>query len=365
MREITGDALEDIALGAAVLGTGGGGNPYLGKLMARGAIERRGPVRLLDPDELADDDLVVPSAMMGAPTVMVEKIPRGDEVLGAFRALEAHLGRRARATMSCEAGGLNSTTPFTVAAELGIPLVDADMMGRAFPELQMCTPTLHGVAATPMAIADEKGNSAIITTVDNRWTETFARTLTVDMGCSAMIALYAMTGRQVKDACVPRTISTIEGIGRAIRDARARHVDPVAAVREVTGGYVVWRGKVADVERRTATGFARGEAAIAGTGAYEGRTLRVAFQNEFLLARDGEEALVSTPDLITILDAETGEPITTEELRYGFRVAVLGIPCDPRWRTEAGLGLVGPAYFGYETPYVPVEWRFGPGGDRS
>ena len=80
----------------------------------------------------------------------------------------------------------------------------------------MCTPTLYGVAATPMAIADEKGNHAIINTVSNRWTETFARTLTVDMGCSAMIALYAMTGKQVKESCVTGTISFI-GADRARR----------------------------------------------------------------------------------------------------------------------------------------------------
>lgn len=359
MREIGIAHLEDIALGAAVLGTGGGGDPYVGKLMARGAMERHGPVQLLDPAELADDDLVIPSAMMGAPTVMVEKIPKGEEIVNAFQALETYLGRRARATMSIEAGGLNSTTPFTVAAALQIPLVDADTMGRAFPEIQMCTPTLYGVSATPMAIADEKGNHAIITTVDNRWTETFARTLTIDMGCSAMIALFAMTGKQVKEACVGGTISFIERIGRTIREAHARHVDPIEAVRAVTDGFVIWRGKVADLERRTETGFARGQASIAGTGEFEGRTLRIAFQNEFLIARDGEEPLVTVPDLITILDAETGEPITTEGLRYGFRVVVLGMPCDARWRTDTGLKLVGPAYFGYDAPYVPIEERFG------
>src|SRR3954447_2467658 len=207
MRQISADALDDIARGAAVLGTGGGGDPYIGKLMAQGTLRRCGDVNLLDPMELDDDDIVVPSAMMGAPTVMVEKIPRGEEIVNAFKALETYLGAKVRATMSCEAGGLNSTTPFTVAAELGIPLVDADMMGRAYPELQMCTPTLYGVTATPMAIADEKGNSAILNTVDNRWTETFARTVTVDMGCSAMIALYAMSGKVVKEAAVGRTIT--------------------------------------------------------------------------------------------------------------------------------------------------------------
>ena len=243
MREVTASDLDDMALGAAVLGTGGGGDPYIGTLIAKGVMERRGPVALIGVEELADDDLVIPSAMMGAPTVMVEKIPRGDEIVAAFKALEMYLGKPVRATMSCEAGGLNSTTPFTVAAELGIPVVDADLMGRAFPELQMCIPSLSGINATPMAIADEKGNSAIINTVDNRWTETFARTLTVDMGCSAMIALYAMTGKQVKTGTVPGTISAIERIGRAIRDAHRQHHDPIEAVRRVTDGYVIWHGK--------------------------------------------------------------------------------------------------------------------------
>ena len=100
--------------------------------------------------------------MMGAPTVMVEKLPRGDEIIRAFRALQDFLGREITHTVSIEAGGLNSTTPFSVAAHMGIPLVDADGMGRAFTEIQMVTPTMYGVSATPMALADEKGNAAII-----------------------------------------------------------------------------------------------------------------------------------------------------------------------------------------------------------
>src|SRR5688572_1204115 len=179
MRLIEAAQLDDIALGAAVLGTGGGGDPYIGKLMAQYSIRKCGPVRMVEVEELDDDALVACSAMMGAPTVMVEKIPSGAEIVTAFQALESFLGKKLFATMSAEAGGLNSSTPFSVAAELGIPLVDADMMGRAFPELQMCMPSLFGVSATPMAIADEKGNSAVINTVSNHWTETMARTLTI------------------------------------------------------------------------------------------------------------------------------------------------------------------------------------------
>jgi uncharacterized protein len=62
-----------------------------------------------------------------------------------------------------------------------------------------------------------------------------------------------------------------------------------------------------------------------------------------------------TPDLIAVLDAETGLPITTEGIRYGARCVVIGIPCNPKWRTAKGIETVGPKYFGYDVDYVPVE----------
>jgi len=71
-------------------------------------------------------------------------------VMNAFRQLEKVLGRKIDAVLCGEAGGINSTTPFVVAAASGLPLVDGDGMGRAYPELQMETFTLHGVSATPM-----------------------------------------------------------------------------------------------------------------------------------------------------------------------------------------------------------------------
>jgi DUF917 family protein len=357
MRLIHPENLEDIALGAAVLGTGGGGDPYIGMLMGIEAIRTHGPVQLVTPDEIDDDCLVAQSAMMGAPTVMVEKLPKGTEIVDAFLALQTYLDRTIDYVTSAEAGGLNSTTPFTVAARLAIPIVDADGMGRAFPEIQMVTPTLYGIAATPMAIADEKGNASIINTVDNRWTERLARTICVEMGTTAMIALYPMSGRQLKESMVVGTLTRAEHIGQTIRWARQRHLDPIDAVRREVGGFEVFRGKVSDVQRRTETGFARGEATFDGTDAWDGTRLTLRFQNEHLLATRDDVVAASVPDLITVLDAETGEPVTTEGLRYGFRVVVLAIQCDPRWRTTEGLALVGPRYFKYDIDYVPVEDR--------
>ena len=355
MRLIEAHHMEAIALGAAVLGTGGGGDPYIGKVWAQSNLTRHGAVKLIEVSELLDDDLVVPVAIMGAPTVIVEKLPKGDEPMLAFRALEAYLGKPARAVMCIEAGGLNSTIPFSVASSLGLPLVDCDGMGRAFPELQMVLPTLHGIQASPMVMADEKGNNLVVNAIDNKWTERFARSVVVDMGGSATVVLYPMTGAQVKAACIHGTLSLIEKIGQAIFEARASRRDPVQAVLEVTRGKRLFHGKVADVLRRTEGGFARGEATLTGFDANAGQTMKVFFQNEFLLAEQDGQAVASTPDLIAMLDLDTGEPITTEALRYGFRVAVIGMPCDPGWRTPEGLELVGPAYFKYTAAYVPLE----------
>lgn len=353
---ITLDNLDDFATGATVLGTGGGGDPYIGTLMARQAIAEHGPVELLDPRDVHGDELVVPSAMLGAPTVMVEKLPRGSESTDAFEALETYMGQEAYATMSIEAGGLNSTVPIAVAAELGLPLVDADGMGRAFPEVQMVTLTMGGISATPMSIADEKGNSVFLETNDNEWAEQFARTTSIEMGGSCMIATYAHTGRELREHAILDSMSLAREIGETIRTAKSSSTDPVEALLELTDGFKLFEGKILDVERRTEGGFAVGEATIDGMDDYEGRTLQLDFQNENLVARDSEEGIVaSVPDLITVLDGETGDPITTEGLKYGHRVRVVGMPCAEQWRTDAGLELVGPRYFNYDIDYTPIE----------
>jgi DUF917 family protein len=131
--------LEDLARGAAFLGTGGGGDPYCGRLMLEQAMREGGVVEIIDLDDVPDDALIIPTAMMGAPTVLIEKLPRGGEAIQSLRRLEEHLGRTAFATMPIECGGINSTMPLVVGARLGLPVVDADGMGRAFPELQMET----------------------------------------------------------------------------------------------------------------------------------------------------------------------------------------------------------------------------------
>ena len=134
-------------------------------------------------------------------------------------------------------------------------------------------------------------------------------------------------------------------IGERITAARDAKTDPVEGVVDLLGGRELFDGKVVDVHRATTTGFARGRARIDGDG---GATLTLQFQNEHLVAEADGVVLATTPDLIMVLDGESGEPITTEALRYGQRVRVIAAPADERWHSQAALAMVGPGYFGYD-----------------
>jgi DUF917 family protein len=328
--------------------------------MVEQAMREHGPVTVLDPDEVGDDEFVIPTAMMGAPTVMVEKIPRGDEAVTALRTLEQLLGRRATATMPIECGGINSMIPLVVAARSGLPVVDADGMGRAFPELQMETFGVYGIPGSPMVVSGDHGETVTIDTgPDNIRMEWLARGATIRMGGAALIAEYAMSGADVKRTAVPRTLSLGLSLGRAIREAREQLRDPVSALAEALSSTiythlrVLFAGKVADVERRTVDGFARGRARFVSFDG--GSTLRTQFQNETLVAEiDGVVAAI-VPDLICVLEAESAEPITTEGLRYGQRVVVVGISTPAIMRTPEALAVFGPACFGLDEPFRPVE----------
>jgi len=358
MRQLNEQSIEDIALGAALLGTGGGGDPYIGKLMALQAVKKYGPIDIISIDEVPDDALIVPSAMMGAPTVLIEKIPNGSEFKRAFEVIEKFLGKgKIFATVPIEAGGVNSMVPLLVAAQMRIPIVDCDGMGRAFPELQMVTYHLEGITATPMVITDEKGNVGLLDTISNNWAENIARAMTVSMGGAVMINIYHMTGEQLKKSSIRDIMTYSEKIGRTIREISQTEVSSIKKLLEVCNGYELFRGKIVDVLRETKKGFNFGTAKIDGIENCKGGKLEINFQNENLIAKKGNKILATVPDLICNVDLESMLPITTEALKYGRRIITIGIPCDAKWRTLKGIETVGPRYFGYDIDYIPVEER--------
>ena len=352
--------LPDLATGAAFLGSGGGGDPYYGRMLCEAELARHDPIEVIPLDRLADDALIAPCGWIGAPTVSVEKLPSGRETLAGLRKLEEILGRRIDAVMPIEIGGGNGLAPLAAAARLGIPVVDADGMGRAFPESQMTILNIRGISACPSVMTDALGQIVVIENSGNLAHERFARAVSVAMGGIAHMAEYPLSGAAAKAHAIGGSVSAAIAAGAAVRIARRQGEDPFEALYaalRASGLYPhageLFDGKIVDVERETRGGFSLGRVRLEGFGG-EGE-MELVFQNENLVARRNGVVVAMVPDLITVMDRETAESITTERLRYGQRVKVVGAAAPAMLRDAQAMAFVGPEAFRLGEPYRPIE----------
>jgi hypothetical protein len=352
-------ALSEITLGASILATGGGGDPEIGLLWSYNVVDQGKEIILIDPEAMPDEALVAIAGCLGAALVLTEKPPNGQELFWCYDSLRRYMGKSIEAVVPPEAGGVNTPVPMAVAGAVGIPVIDADGMGRAFPELQMTSFYIHGVSPSPTAAADEKGHVIICDASDALLTERIIRDAAMAYGGISWIAGYPMTGRQLKDTAILRSISMAWDLGKRVFNARRKHLDPIAEAIDLTGGYRAFQGKIVDIDREFGAektkGFSLGRITVEGTDDFKGRTAVVDFQNEWLNLEIDGEVYCMPPDLICILDPATGEPIRTDIVRYGYRGTVLLIPAHERMRTERGIATFGPRYFGYDRDYIPVE----------
>lgn len=353
-REITIEDIESLAVGAWVLGTGGGGSPYLGLLNMRELYAQGKRVRLMPPEDLADDDAVAVVSNQGAPLVGQERLTDSRNIARAVQLMEEVTGLRFRAIMALEIGGGNSIQPLMAAAHLDRPVVDADCMGRAYPEAQMTSVAVGDLKPYPLASVDPRGIESIVYKVPSwKWMERVSRKICTEYGSVASTCKAPRTGAEIKRWGIPHTTTKAIRIGEAVREAQHRHEDPIAAILKVEPGKWLYKGKVTDVERRTTEGFLRGRTRFEGLDEWRQDTMEINFQNEWIVAWINDRPVAMSPDLICVLDSVSGEAIGTETIRYGQRVTVIALPPEV-FLTPKGLEHVGPGAFGYEIPFQSV-----------
>ena len=259
MRQIERDELEPLATGAWILGTGGGGSPYLSYLNMRKLYAEGTHVSLMDPADLPDGALVAVVSNMGAPLVGQERLADPAFAAKPVRMMEQYLGRRFTAVMSVEIGGGNAFQPLLVAAMTGLPVVDADAMGRAFPEAQMTSFAIADLPMFPLTLADIRDNEVIVARAATwKWMERISRKVCTEVGSIAATCKAPRTGAEVKAHGILYTTTQAITLGREVRRARQAHEDPVAATSTAAQGKLLFRGKVADVQRRATEGFLHG-----------------------------------------------------------------------------------------------------------
>ncbi|MEA2497088.1 MAG: uncharacterized protein QOJ29_4999 [Thermoleophilaceae bacterium] len=334
--------LPAVARGCALLGAGRGGDTDLALLMALLAVEENGPVPVVELGDLSDDGLVMPCGSIGSPTVATERLWSGDEGFVLRDTVETVRAGSVHALMCFNVGGPTGVLPVVWAARLGLPLVNGDGMGRALSGVQRQTMHLAGIKAGPVVLTDGRGNTLVLDPADDDWAERLARGVAATLGGVCAGALFTMTVAEARGAVIEGSISRAFELGEQL------------GLPGANGGAVLISGKVVDVERRAEEGPVHGSATVAGEGEYEGRHLRLELQNEFLLALEDGVLRAAVPDVISVLALATGDPVATEELAYGERVAVVALPGPDVWRSEAGLAVAGPRAFGYDVDYAEI-----------
>lgn len=356
------EMIKDLARGAVLLGTGGGGDPYIGQLLLQQEVRDGRYVEVISADDLNDDALVVSVAGIGAPTVLVEHLQAKGVCEQLLHKMEKLIGRQVDAIIPAEVGGLNSIIPLALGAQVGLPVIDADGMGRAFPHIEMVTFSVYGKRVCPMIIQNELGDTVVIEQAStDRKAEDIARAVAGSLGAMVYSALYPMSGKDVKNKAILGSISYCLEIGRGIRESRANCVDPFSGLMKILNranldrfATLLFDGKIVDIQRETRDGwhFATVEMRPLDDS---NDVFKLELQNEYLTAQLNGRSVCLVPDLIATLDRETAEPVTAEKLKYGQRLKVIGLSAAPMMRRPECLEVFGPKAFGIKEKFVPIE----------
>jgi DUF917 family protein len=352
------DAIEDLVVGTTILGTGGGGTPQDGREVLESDLKAGRRLSIVNLDEIPDESLLVSPYYIGsvAPDVKPsKKVTITDPFAVALESVERYFGRKVAATAATELGGGNTAAALHVASQLNIPMVDGDLLGRAGPELHQSTTHIFGASMAPSAVVSETGTVVFIeryADIDDY--ESLARYVAVLAGGNAAVIDTPLTKSTAAKILIKGSISKSIALGKAVRQALQDRRDPVEAVRNVLGGWLLFRGTVEKYEWRNEKGFLFGDVTLSGNRDWQGQSLRSWIKNEHIFAWLGSKPIVMPPDLIMFLD-HSGHGITNDALKLGLEVSVVAAKAPEVWRTAKGLDFFGPRHFGFDFDYVPVE----------
>jgi DUF917 family protein len=359
--------VEDFLRGANFMSASGGGEPVVERDQLYADVDEGFDVGWTALEDLDPDGITFSVCYSGsiAPESFDDPSARAEALGGgkaherpfteAVRFLEEYSGKECIGLVSIEIGGINSGAILSAAARLGLPLVDGDYAGRAIPELHATAPHMHGAPVLPFACVDHFDNRVIIaSSPSNAWAERIGKHLALSSLGLIACAFAAIPVREVADIYVPRTMGECLALGKAIREARERKEDPVAAAIELLDGYLLFQGSIAEREWAN-TGYLEGTHVLEGTGDFGGHRLKIWFRNENHVTWLDGAPWVASPDLIEVCDPATGEPLVNTYLRLGDEVAVVGRRRRDQFDSPAGLETLGPRHFGFDIEFRGIE----------
>lgn len=265
-----------IADGCYILGTGGGGNPATTMLAIRELVRAGGVVRVMDVENLAEDDKVIWGGGIGSPEVVLERLDGGDPSEATRELMSFMKMERLGGLAALEIGGGNGMHMMLAgcSAYLDIPVIDGDFMGRAYPTGWQTTVNVfdegdRGEMSLPNAMCSGNGNNTFMTSAKHyKDIDRILRAGCVEMGTHADVAARPLEKAYVQKSMVKNTVSQAWRLGRAVALAtKQANIGNVGRVLvDANGGdkaaKVLFAGKIVELGRHIYKGHTYGEITV-------------------------------------------------------------------------------------------------------
>lgn len=310
-----------------------------------GLLERNGPVSLVRLEAMAPDTCCVSLCVIGSGAAMADLPPSGDEFELAARELEEVTRCRFGAVYPLSAGTISALVPLAAASQLGVPLLDADGMGRTFALIHHTSMQLAGLLPTPLVVRGATGESITIKVQDAARADTLLHSNVEMLGGWGALAAYPCTTGQLRQAALPQTVSRLINVGRLLlRPAQADVL--LGRLAAVTGCRRIARGRIVELEHLSRpadfTIPAHPSSIVVEEVEGQRRLLRLELRSEIVAVFADGSLTAAAPDLVCLITVERGEVATLDSLEPGDLVDVLVMPADAVWYSAEGLALVGP-----------------------
>ncbi len=318
--------VKSVVYGGAFFGGGGGGHISEGLKYAELALNLGGEINILEPNEIDDEQVLVTVSVVGSQAAE-ERYLRPIHLVRAVEVLREN-GVRIDGLIPCEMGGVNSVNGWIQSAILKIPVVDIPCDGRAHPTSVMGSMGLHKVknyiSKQAVAGGDPETGKYLELFVSGslQVVSRFVRKAAEEAGGEVAVARNPVEARYAKIHGASGAIKQSMKIGKIIIEYISRdRMETCYKVFEVAKGEVIGECKIDDAFLETRGGFDIGIIKLAcGSNRYE-----MVFFNEYMTLERNDQRIATFPDLIVLMNPETGLPmLSAEALKSRGKTVIVG-----------------------------------------
>lgn len=328
MKYLTAKDFTYLLTGSIFYGTGGGGSPQLGRQIYRKIIKEKQKVRLVSMAQFNSDDTFITAFAVGG--LNQTSLP-SKQIRKGLKLLQNQIAQPIKGIISVEIGPLATAIAANLAAELKLPLIDADFVGgRSSPEVFLETISLFNIKRTPLVVVNTKNDVAVLANssdfyFEENWLRTFA-SISKETG---YVLGYPIKQKLAKKSLCLNTVSQAIKVGQRL-------------LKKEVVGKIMFSGKIVKIKNLKTAGFSAKKIYFQN----KTDTAKLYLKNENLIFWINNQPVLTCPDLIILTDTNN-QPLYNLDLKNNLNVKVIGIPAQLLWRTKKGLRLFNPKLFGY------------------